>query len=101
MLSWDLIYQSAGVTFPSLGTLTKSQVKGATLADTERTLASGAVVSHSLIGRTIFTKTPLDRVGVVGLGLLLIVFLMQLAKRIRGRVQCEALSMQEAESSRK
>jgi hypothetical protein len=50
-------------------------------------LVSGAVISHSVVGGTILTKSTVDRVGVGVLGLVLIVLLVLLAKRVRKRVQ--------------
>jgi hypothetical protein len=49
-------------------------------------LVSGAVISHSVVGGTILTKSTVDRVGVAVLGLVLIVLLALLAKRVE-RVQ--------------
>jgi len=53
-------------------------------------LVSGAAISHSLFGGAILTKTTVDRLGVAGLGLLLIVLLILLAIRIRGRVEAQS-----------
>jgi len=50
-------------------------------------LVSGAVISHSLVGGIILTKSIADRVGVGFLGLVLIVLLILFANRLRERVQ--------------
>jgi hypothetical protein len=49
-------------------------------------LVSGALVSHSLIGAAILTKTTVDRVGVAVLGAVMIVWLVWFATRVRDRV---------------
>jgi hypothetical protein len=58
-------------------------------------LVSGALVSHSLIGGAIFAKTTVDRVGVAGLGVVVIVLLLLFASRVQNRVRRQALSTQE------
>jgi hypothetical protein len=49
-------------------------------------LVSGALVSHSLIGGAILTKTTVDRVGVAILGAVMIGLLVRFATRVRDRV---------------
>jgi hypothetical protein len=50
-------------------------------------LASGALLSHSLIGGAILTKTTVDRAGVAVLGFAMIVLLSLFARRIRERTR--------------
>src|SRR5262249_48803885 len=54
-------------------------------------LVIGAVVSHSLIGGTILTKSPADRVGVAALGLVAIIGLLLFARRVCARAPARPL----------
>jgi hypothetical protein len=54
-------------------------------------LVSGAVITHNLVGGAILTKTTADRVGVAGLGLVLIVLLILFAHRVADRVRCHVV----------
>jgi hypothetical protein len=49
-------------------------------------LASGALVSHNLIGSAILTHTAADRIGAFVLGLVTIVLLFLFSLRVRDRV---------------
>jgi hypothetical protein len=50
-------------------------------------LVGGALLSHSLIGGAILTKTALDRAGVAVLGFVTIVLLLLFASRVRDRTR--------------
>jgi hypothetical protein len=50
-------------------------------------LASGALVSHSLIGGAILTRTTVDRIGVAVLGFATIVVLVLFTIRVRERIR--------------
>lgn len=60
-------------------------------------LASGALVSHTLIGDLIFPKTTVDRVGLVVLGLAMTGLLVLFASRVRDRVTAEVNASAESD----
>ncbi|RAQ94214.1 hypothetical protein [Thermogemmatispora tikiterensis] len=53
-------------------------------------LASGALVAHTLFGALVLAQTPVDRLGLLGLGLVMVAMLIVLAFRLRARSSYDA-----------